>query len=126
PPTNSPHLLTSLLSQTISTLIPNGEQSTHFHQTTYRSITINSKSKFRLNQNRRSYTNYNKANWTQFTEEIERTLANCASPKNVHSANKTLTYIILNADKHNIPKGKIKAHHLLLPNKYQRQNKCQK
>src|SRR5207245_853220 len=42
-------------------------------------------------------------------------LTNCASPKKVRSANKTLTNIILNAYKHNIPKGKIKAHHLLLP-----------
>src|SRR5207245_8749144 len=79
-------------------------------------ITIDTKSKVRLNQNRRSYTNYKKANWTQFTEEIEHTLTNCASPKRLHSTNITPTNIILNADKHNIPKGKINAHHLLLPN----------
>ena len=39
PPTinQQSHLLTSLLSPMISTLTPNGKQSTHSHQTTYRS-----------------------------------------------------------------------------------------
>jgi endonuclease/exonuclease/phosphatase family metal-dependent hydrolase len=80
-------------------------------------ITINLKTKFKfkLTQNRRSYTNYRKANWTNFTEEIEKSLENIPKPNDVNTANNILTNLILNADKHNIPKGKIKAHNILQP-----------
>src|SRR6478735_356151 len=77
--------------------------------------TINTKTKFRLTQYRNSYTNYRKANWNKYTEEIENSLENYAKPTDVHIGNKIITNIILNADKHNIPKGKVKSHSILQP-----------
>ena len=55
---------------------------------------------------RRTYTNYNKANWQEFTQENEQTPKDHNTP---HTATKILTNAILAADKHHIPKGKI--HH---------------
>ena len=69
--------------------------------------TINTRTNFRLQQNRQTYTNYNKANWQNFTTETESSFRNINPPSDTHTANKILTNIILNADKHNIPKGKI-------------------
>ena len=77
--------------------------------------TLHTRTKFRLTQGRRCYTNYRKANWTDFTEEIETALANTAPPTDVHNANTILTNIILQADKHNIPKGKVNDKHRLIP-----------
>ena len=71
--------------------------------------TINTRTNFRLQQNRQTYTNYNKANWQSFTTETESSFRNINPQSDTHTANKILTNIILNADKHNIPKGKI--HH---------------
>ncbi|MGK2940486.1 MAG: reverse transcriptase domain-containing protein [Immundisolibacter sp.] len=78
-------------------------------------ITIKTKTNFRLTQHRHTYTNYNKANWQDFTDEIEETLTQTAITTNVHLANKILTNTILNADKHHIPKGKIPKNSQLLP-----------
>ena len=78
-------------------------------------INMNTKSNFRLQQNRRTYTNYRKADWIKFKEEIESSLQDIAPPNNIHLANKTITDLILNADKHHIPKGKIKPNMKLLP-----------
>lgn len=78
-------------------------------------ITYNTKTKFRLHQSLNTYTNYNKANWQAFTQEIENALENTTPPQNIHVANNVLTNIILNADKHHIPKGKIHNKHKLLP-----------
>ena len=78
-------------------------------------INMNTKSNFRLQQYRRTYTNYRKANWIEFREEIEASLQDAAPPSNIHLANKTITDLILNADKHHIPKGKIKPNMKLLP-----------
>ena len=78
-------------------------------------INMNTKSNFRLQQNRRTYTNYRKADWIKFKEEIESSLQDIAPPTNIHLANKTITNLILNADKHHIPKGKIKPNMKLLP-----------
>src|SRR4029077_6188649 len=48
----------------------------------------------------------------------------------VHTSNKLITNLILKADKHHIPKGKIHTHHLLLPknirNKIQERNELRK
>ena len=64
---------------------------------------------------RRTYTNYNKADWQEFTQEIEQTLSNAETPQNAHTTTKILTNAILVADKHHIPKGKIHHTHKLLP-----------
>ena len=61
---------------------------------------------YRLQQNRRTLTNYQKADWTQFTEDTESAFAQTTIPTNIHTANRIFTNIILMADKHNIPKGK--------------------
>ena len=61
------------------------------------------------------YTNYNKANWQEFTQEIEQTLADTEAPQNAHTATKILTNAILAADKHHITKGKIHHTHKLMP-----------
>src|SRR6267154_6690230 len=71
-------------------------------------ITINTKNNFRLAPCNKTFTNYNKTNWSKFTEEIELNLQDVPTPDNVHSANKYLTNLILLADKHHIPKGRIK------------------
>ena len=77
--------------------------------------TINTRTNFRLQQNRQTYTNYDKANWQNFTTETESSFRNINPPSDTHTANKILTNIILNADKHNIPKGKIHHNCKLLP-----------
>ena len=53
--------------------------------------TIYIRHNFRLQTYRRTFTNYKKANWTQFTKD--RIFTTCTN--------------ILLADKHNIPKGKM-------------------
>ena len=78
-------------------------------------ITLNTKTNFRLTQSRSTFTNYNKADWTLFTQEIEEALHDVLPPQNIHTDTKTLTNIILNADKHHIPKGKIRNTEKLLP-----------
>ena len=67
------------------------------------------KAKFKLTQNRLSYTNYKKAEWTNFARQIEG-LLNANDIQDVHTGNKILTNLILEADKHNIPKGKQRQH----------------
>ena len=69
--------------------------------------TFNSKSNYQNTVNSHCLINYNKANWPQFTSEIENILANQPTPTNVHIANKILTSAIHSADKHNIPRGKL-------------------
>jgi RNA polymerase subunit RPABC4/transcription elongation factor Spt4 len=71
-------------------------------------ITINTKTNFRLNLSKRTFINYKKANWEKFTEEIENNIQSAPTPENVHHSNKLLTNLILLADKHYIPKGKVK------------------
>jgi hypothetical protein len=78
-------------------------------------ITVNTKAKFRLVQHRQTYTNYNKADWNKFTQQIEDTISETAPTNNVHIANKILTNAILHADKHHIPKGKMHNNIQLLP-----------
>ena len=77
--------------------------------------TINIRHDYRLQQNRRTFTNYKKANWTQFTEDTESAFAQTTIPTNIHTANRIFTNIILMADKQNIPKGKMHSNCRLLP-----------
>ena len=78
--------------------------------------TINIRHDYRLQQNRRTFTNYKKADWTQFTEDTESAFAQTTIPTNIHTANIIFTNTILMADRHNIPKGKIHSNDRLLPN----------
>ena len=77
--------------------------------------TINIRHDYRLQQNRRTFTNYNKADWTQFTEDTESAFAQTTIPTNIHNANIIFTNIILMADKQNIQKGKMHSNCKLLP-----------
>ena len=67
--------------------------------------TINIRHDYRLQQNRRTFTKYKKADWAQFTEDTESTFTQATIPANMHTANRIFTNIILMADKHNIPKA---------------------
>ena len=77
--------------------------------------TINIRHDYRLQQNRRTFTNYKKADWTHFTEDTGSAFAQTTIPTNIHTANRIYTNIILMADKHNIPKGKMHSNCRLLP-----------
>ena len=77
--------------------------------------TINIRHNYRLQQNRRTFTNYKKADWTQFTEDTESAFAQTTILTNIHTANRIFTNIILMADKQNIPKGKMHSNCRLLP-----------
>ena len=61
------------------------------------------------------FTNYKKANWTQFTKDTELAFSQTTIPDDIHTANRIFTNIILLADKHNIPKGKMPNTSRLLP-----------
>jgi hypothetical protein len=77
--------------------------------------TINIRHNYRLQQYRRTYTNYLKADWTQFTKDSEDVFSQTTIPTDIHTANRIFTNIILLADKHNIPKGKMHDTCKLLP-----------
>ena len=77
--------------------------------------TLNIRHDYRLQQNRRTFINYKKADWTQFTKHTESAIAQTTIPTNIHTANIIFTNIILMADKHNIPKGKMHSNYRLLP-----------
>ena len=66
--------------------------------------TINIRHTYRLQQNRRTFTNCKNADCTQFTE----------AQTTIHTANIICTNIIL-AEKHNLPKGKMHSNCRLLP-----------
>ena len=91
------------LENTLSTYVAAGAQG------------VNIRHDYRLQQNRRTFTNYKKADWTQFTENTEPAFAQTTIPTNIHTANRIFTNIILMADKHNIPKGKMHSNCRLLP-----------
>ena len=75
----------------------------HLHLIT----TINTRTKYKLQQNRHTFTNYRKANWTQFTTDTEATFSDIQPPPDIHTANTIFTNITHHTDKHNIPKGKV-------------------
>ena len=66
----------------------------------------------RLQQNRRTFTDYKKSYWTQFTEDTESAFAQTT----IHTANIIFLSIILMSDRHNIPKGKMHSSCSLLRN----------
>ena len=77
--------------------------------------TINIRHNFRLQTYRRTFTNYKKANLTQFTKDTALAFSQPTIPDDIHTANRIFTNIILLADKHNIPKGKMPNTSMLLP-----------
>ena len=75
-------------------------------------ITYRTKTNYKIQQHRRTYTDYNKANWQEFTQETEQTLADTTK----HTYRKKNTnQCYTRADKHHIPKGKIHHTQKLLP-----------
>ena len=76
--------------------------------------TINTRHDYRL-PNRWTFTNYKKADWTQFTEDTESALAQTTISTNIHTNNRIFTNIMLRAGKHNIPKGKMHINCRLFP-----------
>ena len=49
--------------------------------------TINIRHDYRLQQNRRTFTNYKKADWTQFTEDTQSAFTQTIIPTSIHTAN---------------------------------------
>ena len=77
--------------------------------------TINIRHDYRLQQNRRTFTNYKKADRIQLTEGTESDFAQTTIPTNIHTSHGIFTNIILMADNHNIPKSKMHSTCRLLP-----------
>ena len=77
--------------------------------------TINIRHDYRLQQNRRTFTNYKKADWTQFTEDTGSAFARAATPTNIRAANGVFADVILMADKQDIPGGGMHGNCRLLP-----------
>ena len=71
--------------------------------------TINIRHVYRLQQNRLTFTNYRKADWTQFTEDRVRFYSDHHTHQYTHCQQ-----LRLMADKHNIPKGKMHSNCRLL------------
>ena len=89
-----------------------GQLKTNYHQTTYPlSPELTYDTTYRLQENRRTFTNYKKADWTQFTKDTGSAFTQTTIP----TANIIFTNIILMSDKHNIPKGKMHSNCRLLP-----------
>ena len=104
--------------------MPNTVANTFYNRTTQYTLssdhlslitTINILNVYRLQQNRRTFTNYKKTDWTQFTEDTDSAFAQTTIPTNIHTANIIFTNIILMADKHGLPKGKMHSNCMLLP-----------
>ena len=58
-----------------------------------------------IQQNRRSYTNYRKADLDKFTQDTEDAFTALQPPTDIHDANKTFTNILYQAGKKHIPVG---------------------
>ena len=78
-------------------------------------LTIQTDNKNTIQQNRRSYTNYRKADWDKFTQDTEDAFSALQPPTDIHDANKTFTNILYQAGKKHIPVGKIRNTDKLLP-----------
>ena len=74
PHDNKHHHQTSLRCLTHFTTGHHGQLNTHYHHLPI-ITTINIRHDYRLQQNRRTFTNYKKADWTQFTEDTESAFA---------------------------------------------------
>ena len=70
-------------------------------------IIITTRTRHKPETQRRTYVNYNKANWTQFSKETEEHFEhwNKSNITNIDTAIKQFNTIINNADKHSIPRG---------------------
>ena len=77
--------------------------------------TINTCNKYKLQQNRHTFTKYRKANWTQLTTDTDAAFSDIQPPPDIHTANTIFTNFIIHADKHNISKGKIHSTCKILP-----------
>ena len=113
--TSSPYITTCL---THCTTEHRGQLNTHYHQTACPSspqLTYDVTTDYRLQQNRRTFTNHKNADWTQITEDIESAFSRTTPTTNIHTVNIIFTNIILMAEKHNIPKGKMLSNCRLLP-----------
>ena len=77
--------------------------------------TVDIRNDCRLRQSQLTFTGCMKADWTQFAEHTESAFAQATIPTNIHTANIIFTNIILMADKHIIPKGKMHSNCRLLP-----------
>ena len=75
-------------------------------------LTIQTDNKHTIQQNRRSYTNYRKADCDKFTQD---TFTAIQPPTDIHDANKTFTNIIYQAGKKHIPVGRMRNTDKLLP-----------
>ena len=93
-------------------------------------LTIQTDNKNTIQQNRRSYTNYRKADWDKFTQDTEDAFSALQPPTDIHDANKTFTNILYQAGKKHIPVGKIRNTDKLLPqdirNKIRQRNRTSK
>ena len=78
-------------------------------------LTIQTDNKHTIQQNRRSYTNYRKADWDKFTQDTEDAFSALQPPTYIHDANKTFTNILYQAGKKHIPVGRIRNTDKLLP-----------
>ena len=78
-------------------------------------LTIQTDNKHTIQQNRRSYTNYRKADWDNFTQDTEYAFTAIQPPTDIHYANKTFTNILYQACKKHIPVGRIRNTEKLLP-----------
>ena len=87
--------------------------------------TINIRHDYRLQQNQRTFTNYKKADRTQFTEDTESAFVQTTITTNIHTAKIIFTNIIVMADKLNIPKSKMPSNCRLLPHSMQNHPKKQ-
>ena len=76
---------------------------------------INIRHDYRLQQNRRTFTNYKKAEWTQFTEDTQvRFRSDHHTHQHTHCQQNLYKHHMM-GDKHNIPKGKMHSNCRLLP-----------
>ena len=82
-------------------------------------ITLTTKHQLKPVNKKPTFTNYRKADWLGFTQHIEQRIREHTSqlkePETVHTANHTITTIILEADKRYIPKGVQQAKTNILP-----------
>ena len=100
-PNTTQHQTSSPYSTTVSNTLYNRTSRTTQHTLSSDHLpiitTINIRHDYRLQQNQRTFTNYEQSDWTQFTEDKESAFAQT----NIHTVNIMFTNIILMADKHN-------------------------
>ena len=75
--------------------------------------TLNIRHDYRLQQNRRTFTNYKKPTGHN-SRDTESPFDHTTIPANIHTANRIFTNVLM-ADKHKIPKGKMHSIYMLLP-----------